>query len=245
MSTYQDVVQAKLAVAAWSFAEAAGLAFAPYIGGSGLVGAGTFAYQQAGPFAASFGLRINVGAKLTLTFVQTVVLPITFEAWFKLAVPPAAAEFLFYNGNAGANGNGIYVATVNSHLHYFAGGGVVDTDLGVTWPNGNWHLLDVGQDVNGVMTLSIDGVTAYRGFVTAPIAPAPNVLTIGGSSTTTSAVQLHVAMAAYYISALTPQQAASNFLASTDPNSALLIGGTLGADLSTLYALLHRTFPAP
>lgn len=226
MSTYQDVVRAQLAVGAWAFTEAAGLNFAPYIGGTTLVGAGTFAYQQAGPFAASFGLQINVGAKVTLTFVATVVLPVTFEAWFKLATPPAAAEFLFYNGNAALNGNGIYVATVNSHLHYFNGGGA-DIDLGVTWPaGGGWHLLQAAQDVNAVFTLAIDGVVAFRGWVPPPTAPAPNVLTIGGSSTTTSAVILQVAMAAFYILALTPPQLAANYLASTNPDLALGAGGS-------------------
>jgi hypothetical protein len=239
VSTYQDVVAAQGAVGAWAFTEAAGLAFAPYIGGSGLVGAGGFAYQQAGPFATSFGLRINVGAKVTLTFVATVQLPVTFEGWFKLAVPPAAAQFLYYNGNAGANGNGLYVAAVNSHIHYFAGGGVADVDLGVSWPNGSWHLLDAAQDVSGVFTLALDGVVLFRGFIPTPIAPTPNVLTLGGSSTTTAAVQLHVAMAAYYITALSPQQAAANYLASTDPDTALVSGG--GGSQSAILDLILRS----
>lgn len=243
MSTYQDVIAAQGAVAAWALTEAAGLSFAPYIGGQPLVGSGTFAYRQAGPFASAFGLQINVGGKLGLPFVAPVNVPVSFECWYKLALPLAAAQYLYYNGNAGANGNGIYVKNTDAHLHYFAGGGIIDKDLGVLWPDSAWHHFVSGVDTNQALTFYLDGVTLFRGLLNSPLAPNPNELFIGADSSTSSATVVAIATPAYYIKALTPAQAANDFLASTDPSTAL--SNTMGSSgdlLTSIWNAVHKVY---
>jgi hypothetical protein len=243
MSTYQDVVIANHAAAAWALTEAAGLAFAPYIGGSNLVGTGGFLYRQAGPFAAAFGLHENVGAKLTLTFVSVVQPPVTWDCWFKLpSATPAALEVLFYAGNSAANGSGVYVAT-NGHIHVLHGT-IVDVDTGLLWPDNQWHLLQRIASADGrTVGLALDGVIRYRAFLAAPVAPAPNVLVFGGDSGAGSAVAIDVAMPAFYPFELGAGQAAATFQAATDPNGAL--GNTLtgaGSLLQQILASVRKQF---
>jgi hypothetical protein len=248
--TYQDVVAANGALAAWAFTEAAGLAFAPYIGGSGLVGTGTFAYQQAGPFAASFGLQINTLSKTDLTFVATVQPPITTELWVKLAsATPATRQHLYYVGNPGANGTGVDVATTGEIR--FLQGGRADNALGIFWPDTLWHLVQLASAADGVtITLAIDGIVRVRRTVTISNAPAPNHLYFSGDSAAGNVVGETIAMGAFYPYELTPTQLRSSFIAASTPGAALattLAGaGTVLADAATILdeilAAVRKTF---
>lgn len=237
MSTYQDVVTQNGALAAFALTEAAGLDFAPYIGGSHLTGSGTFAYRQAGPFAAAFGLQLNVGAKLALPFVATVSIPVSFECWYKFTTPPASDQYLFYNGAAATNGNGFYVHHADGHLHYFAGGGIADFDTGVVWPSSGWHLLTVAQGTSGAVHLYIDGSLQFAGTLKAPLAPSPNTLFIGGENGSAATVVVTVAMPDWANIEYTPQAAANTFFAATDPNAAFNNGG--GSTSAILQAILN------
>lgn len=243
MSTYQDVVQANHAAAAWALTEAAGTTFVPYIGGSNLVGAGGFAYRQTGPFAAAYGLHLNAAAKLTLTFVTVVQPPVTWDCWFKLAsATPALLLVLMYAGASATNGSGIYVAT-NGHIHVLHGT-IVDVDTGLLWPDTNWHLLQRIASADGrTVGVAIDGVIRYRAFLAAPIAPTPNTLVFGGDSAAGASVALDVAMPAFYPFELGAGEVAATFQGATDPNGAL--GNTLtgaGAQLQTILNYVSRTY---
>jgi hypothetical protein len=239
VATYQDVVAANSALAAWSFTEASGLTFGPYIGGSNLVGTGAFDYQQAGPFAASFGLRAHVGARASLVFVAQVVPPFTTEAWFKLAsATPATLQILFYFGNTASNGSGLYVNTAGHIVVH--GGGRFGLDTGILWPDTNWHQVQMIADQSGVFIgLGLDGLIRWRNGVPAPNSPSPNTLFFFGDSTITSPALCSVAMAALYAYSMSPGNLASSFLAATDPTAAL--AGTLtsgGSSSSAPSAIL-------
>ena len=239
--TYQDVVTANRALAAWALVEASGLDFAPYIGGTHLTGTGVFDYQQAGPFAASFGLGAHLTAKLALAFVATVIAPVTNEVWIKLpSATPAAAQTVFYAGNGGANGSGVTVAT-NGHIHILEGG-VADTDTGLLWPDAAWHLLQVSvSQLGAVSTLAIDGLVRFRRVLATSNAPVPNTTFYFGDSGFGSGNVCQIAMPAFYAYELTPTQMNASYLAATDPASAinLTITGGAGTPASSL-ALLNK-----
>jgi len=168
LSTYQDVVLANQALAAWALTEAAGTTFVPYIGGSNLIGTGAFDYQQSGPFAASFGLRGHVAAKLTLTFVTVVNPPVTRECWFRLpSATPTNLQILFYTGNANTNGSGLYVAT-NGHIHEtLAIDGVVrwratPATANAPSPNALIFMADSSTTTNNLVTVAMPAFYPYE-----------------------------------------------------------------------------------
>lgn len=245
-ATYQDVVRANGALASWALTEAGGTDFAPWLGGSHLVGAGGLTYRQAGPFATAFGLMLAVGASLRLSFLQTVSNPVTIEAWIKLAsATPAAAQTLDAAGNEASNGTGVYIAT-NGHVHWIQGG-ISDQDLGVLWPSAAWHLLDVITTTAGTHTIAIDGLPVSTFTSATPNAPNPNVLGFlsSGNGGCENAASL-VAYPTFYGTALSQFQTQVNFLAASDPVSALaLVGGTGVSDSSLLQAIydaVHKTY---
>jgi hypothetical protein len=250
VSTYQDVVSADNALAAWALTEASGLAFVPYIGGSNLVGSGTFTYQQTGPFAASFGLQFAVGAKATLTFATVVNPPVTVEAWVKLSsATPSSPQFLWGTGNGAANGVQPYVSTAG-HIRIQLGG-VQDTDTGVIWPDTNWHLVEVASSSSlNVLTLMLDGVVRWRQQLGTAGAPSPNTLTFFGHSGAGSGIVATLAMPAFYAYEYTAAQAAATFLAATNPNAALgatLSGGGINqalaqTTLDLILASVRKTY---
>jgi hypothetical protein len=243
MSTYQDVVLANQALAAWALTEPSGTTFVPYIGGSNLIGTNTFDYQQTGPFAASFGLRGHVGAKLALAFVTVVNPPVTRECWFRLpSATPTNLQILFYTGNAGANGSGVYVAT-NGHIHVLHAG-VTDVDTLLLWPDTNWHLIQLAANANGVTeTLAIDGAVRWRATPATANAPAPNTLFFMADSSTTTNNLITVAMPAFYPTELSSQQLAASFLASTNPDAAMGVTLSGGGDLlAAILACVRKTF---
>lgn len=221
MSVYQDVIVAARALAAWALTEAAGAAFVPFIGGSNLVGTGAFNYRQAGPAGTDFGLGLQVGSKLTLTFAAVVQPPVTTELWVKMStVTPATLTFPYYFGASSGNGSGVYIAT-NGHVHLLYGGRV-DTDTGLIWPDTNWHLLQVAANSGGnTTTIAIDGVVRWRASPIVPNAPVPNVMTIGGDSANTTPTALQVAWPAFYAYEMSPGNMASTYQAVTNPAAAL------------------------
>lgn len=250
MSTYQDVVAANNALAAWALTEAAGLAFAPYIGGSGLVGSGVFDYQQAGPFAASFGLRSHVGAKTTLTFTAVVNPPVTTEGWYKFAaLPPAAADIFFGTGSGAANGVQPYLSTANEiHIQL---GGVTDVNTHVAWPSTGWHLLQIASSqIGAILTMAIDGVVRWRNTTATANTPAPNTLVFTGDAVASATVATLLAFPAFYATELTPTQLYATFLAATNPTAALPLTVTQGASsggstldlLNAILAAVRKTF---
>lgn len=250
MSVYQDVVAANLALAAWALTEASGLAFVPYIGGSNLVGSGAFDYQQAGPAGTDFGLRSHVGAKTTLTFVTVVNPPVTTECWIKVSnITPAATCYLIKTGNNGVNGIGFYLAT-NGHLHLELGG-VQDIDTLITWPDTNWHLLQLASSQLGqIETVGFDGVVRYRSGTSTPTAPTPNTLTFTGSSANTATQLVTIAWPAFYAYEMSPANMAATYLALTNPTAALVStvtggGAQAGAPsdaLSKILSYVSRTY---
>lgn len=251
MSTYQDVVAANGALGAWALTEAAGLLFAPYLGGSNLVGTGVFDYQQAGPFGASFGLRSHIGAKTTLTFVAVVNPPATTEAWLNFAaVPPAANTLLWGTGNGGLNGVQPYLSNIGEiHVQL---GGVADVNTHVLWPGVGWHLLQVASaGLGNILTVAVDGIVRFRNTVAVANAPAPNVLVFTGDSAGGAAVLETISFPAFYATELTSAQLYASFLASTNPADALQLTLTGGAGsgasandlLTEILAAVRRTFP--
>ena len=215
----------------------------PYIGGSNLIGTGAFDYQQSGPFAASFGLRGHVAAKLTLTFVTVVNPPVTRECWFRLpSATPTNLQILFYTGNANTNGSGLYVAT-NGHIHVLHAG-TADVDTALLWPDTAWHLIQLAANPNGVTeTLAIDGVVRWRATPATANAPSPNALIFMADSSTTTNNLVTVAMPAFYPYELSPPQLASTFLASTNPDAALGLTLSGGSDLlAQILASVRRTY---
>lgn len=233
MTTYQNVVAANLPFAAWSFTEAAGVDFAPYNGFLHLTGsAATFLYQQAGPFATSFGLHIPSGTWIDHPLAGTLGLSNWWECWYKFdAYPPPIATYLFYNGNAALNGNGVYVAT-NGHLHFQSNAQDVDTGVEI---GAGWHLVQTGQSPaqsNSIMML-LDGRLIFQQVPAANAAAAPATFTISNDSRHAAISPLSIAMAARYTSDRTLGQLSATFLAKTDPQAALGLAVTGGAGLAT------------
>lgn len=233
MATYQDVIAADNALAAWAFTEASGLDFAPYISAQHLTGRGTFLYRQAGPFAAAFGLHFNVGADASFTFGLQINPPFSVEAWVRVvANPPAASAVIHYSGNSASNGSGVYIASATSHLHLLLGGHA-DNDLGIIWPDTNWHLYQVAGAPDGsTETIGLDGVVRLRKPFSGAIAPSPDNMDFGGSNNQTAVTPIELAYPALYAYELSPAQMANHYLAATNPDAA--IGNTLsgGAGLS-------------
>lgn len=252
MTTYQDVISAQVALAAWAFSEAGGTDFAPYISAQHLTGSGTFAYRQVGPFSPYFSLHVNVGAKVGFTFLQTVNPPFTTEVWFKLpSATPASNTFVFYQGAQASNGVGLYVKT-DGHFHILQGG-VRDTDTGVLVPDANWHLVELISEADGATrSLALDGVIRYRAAQGGGNTPSPNQLNYCGDSAGGAAVATDIALPAIYAYAMSAANVASNYIAQTNPAAAL--GGTVsqggaasGSFSDILNQILHavqKTFPS-
>lgn len=250
MSTYQDVITSAKALAAWALTESSGTTFAPYISGSNLVGSGTFSYRVTGPFTGAFGLHLNVGAKVTLTFLAVVNPPVTVEGWFRLPTnPPTSLTQLWSTGTSASNGDGMYVAT-NGHIHNLRGGRA-DTDTLLVWPDTNWHLVQYAANANGALSsIALDGVVRWRAQPAQPNAPSPNILTYGGDQAAGAATALELAMPAFYAYELDPGQLAASFTAATNPDGAIgatITGGGIALasnalDLSAILAAVRHTY---
>lgn len=230
-TSYQDVARANGVLAGWALTEAAGLSFAPWVGGASLVGTGGFLYRQAGPFASAFGLHLNAGATVRLPFIAPLQAPTTFEVWAKLnGVTPSAQAYPFYSGNPSANGSGVYVAT-NGHVHFLEGG-VVDTDTTVLWPSAGWHLVQMVSFSSTLHAILIDGATIYQATQGGSLAPVNNSLAFGCDSNNGAAAGIDIAYPALYATALNATSAYSTFLAATDPDSAIGFAASGGGNLA-------------
>lgn len=247
--TYQDVVRANGALGSWAFPEAAGLTFAPWLGGLSLVGSGgIFLYQQAGPFAGSFAVGLPVGGKLDAALSAPLMLPWTFEAWVNVpALPGANQLLLYYNGNAGANGLGFGVHSVSGKLEfYYPAVGDLFTQTVLT--TGAWHLIQVSFP-SASPTVYLDGQPVWTGAL-GNTAANPVDLYFGGNSGSGATAAFLLAYPAIYGYALSPSEAYASFLASTDPDSAIAYTsrGTPAASLSDsallaeIYAAVHKTW---
>lgn len=242
MTTYQDVIRANGALASWALTEASGTDFAPWLGGAHLTGGGTLTYRQTGPFTGSFALGMAAGATLRLPFLSPVGPPTTFETWIKLSSKtPGTQEFPVYSGNENANGSGFWVNT-NGHIEYLAGGAAA-VDSTVLWPDLLWHLCAMTSHSSTEHSLALDGIVVWRGVTAASIAPNPNSLGFGCSSSAGSGIAVQVAYPSFYQVELTPQQLAANFQAATDPDGALVTaGGAVGGILAGLLPYVSRTY---
>ncbi len=251
MTTYQDVVAANGALGAWALTEAAGGVFVPYLGGTNLAGGGVAVYRDAGPFAASFGLRLAVGGRLRLPFATTVFPPVTNEAWFKLSVlPPVPYAYLLRAGTLAVNGNGWYVDPVANHIIYTAPG-FAPIDTGFVWPDLNWHLVDWSSSAGNVLSLYFDGRIIWRQTVAGPSTPGPNVLGYACDGNADNAKQVTtIAWPAFYPTELTPSAVYATFLAATNPVAALgytlngagIQGTSDSTALAAILAAVRKTY---
>jgi hypothetical protein len=239
--TYQDVVRANGALAAWALVEPSGATFAPYIGGTSLTASGIVTYQDTGPFVPSFGVKESVGGKIHLPFILTVAPPVTNECWIKLsALPVTTYELLIRAGSTGGNGNGFYVDPAANHLIYTSTTtGAIDT--GFVWPDTNWHLFTWSSSSGSVISAYVDGSIVWRQGVTLPTAPSPNNIGYGCDANTDSSKNVvSVAYPAFYPLELTPSSAYATFLAATDPGAALAyVTNAAGAGLQQVETQLQ------
>jgi len=250
--TYQDVLRANGALGSWALTEAAGAVFAPWLGGTNLAGGGVTTYRDAGPFAASFGLKLGVGGFLHLPFSTVVSPPVTQEAWFKLnALPVTSYELLLRAGVTGTNGNGFYVDPAANHVIYTSiSTGAVDT--GVVWPDLNWHLFTWSSSSGNILSIYLDGVVRWRNGVATPSSPAPNTLGFGSDGSADNSHNIvTLAYPTFYPTELSPSSVYATFLASTDPDSAMgyttngagVAGTANSLLLNQILAAVQRTFP--
>ena len=245
-ATYQDVIRANGAADGWALSEAAGTDFAPWVGAVHLTGSGGLLYQQAGPFAASFGLHLAAGAKLASpAFALPLSPPVSFEMWVKLdAYPPTANTVLMYMGNASANGWGLVIKTDGTLRVLESGVAFYDTGVAL---GGGWHLIQLGgMDRTGsVLQVGIDGVQVWAGAVAASLLPTPNAMYFGGDSSAGATRAMTIAYPAFYNQALAGLAIRSNFMAATDPDSALALAlATPGATTQSQTDLLNAILAA-
>lgn len=250
MSTYQDVVTANQALGAWALTESSGTSFAPYIGGTSLVGSAPLTYRNTGPIGTDFAVGLGVGAKLQLPFATTLFPPVTDEAWFKLAsLTVATYQILMRIGTTGSNGTGFYIATSTLHVHFTSPGSTPnDFDTGFVWPDTNWHLVDWVAEPTLINRLYIDGKAVWSVNLNNSSAPSPNELGYGcDGSSDTSKNALQVAWPAFYPLALSALNISATYEAKTDPGGAL--ANTVGANqtnqslLNQILAAVQKTFP--
>jgi hypothetical protein len=248
MSTYQDVVKANLAIAAWSLTEASGTTFAPYIGGSNLIGQAPLTYRAPGPVAAGFSLGLGVGSFLHLPFVATLYPPVTDECWFKLAsLTVTTYQLLFRLGVTGSNGTGWYVDT-SRVLHWTSPGSTPnDVNTGFVWPDTAWHLCDWVAEAPLINTFYFDGIPVARVNLNTSSSPSPNTIGYGADGVTDNVKNaLNVAWPAFYTIALSPTAIYANWLAASDPDAALNLTNTGAVNASSLlqliYAAVHKLY---
>jgi hypothetical protein len=249
MTTYQDVVQANLAALAFACTEASG-DLVPYIGAGNFVATGVSDYRQPGPIGTDFAVNLHVGAKFTYTFSQGLVPPVTTEVWVKLStVTPASNTRIWSTGTDTANGIEFYVTTTG-HLH-LTGPGQFDQDIGLVWPDTNWHLLQLASVTNGaVRSVGFDGVVRYQANPGTANAESPHIWTLGGSAGVTETSPTEFAWPAFYLYAMDAANMAATFVAITDPAGAL--GGTVtggssapggnSAILAEILAAVKKTY---
>lgn len=242
--SYQDVVLSNLPQVAWALVEASGSDHAPYAGLTHLTSSGTRLYQQAGPFANALSMHFNGDGGLLATNPVVFQPPLTLEMWVKLdAASSGANRVLMYYGNTSSNGFGIYIAAGSTLLSILHGGAPPIVDTGYAMDT-NWHLLQLVQETTSVADLYVDGRLVSRPAMNGYAAPSTPIAFMQDSLSANRAAG-YIAMPAVYPFLLSGTNAFAEFMASTDPTSALAMtlaqGGPSGMSTS---ALLQRILGA-
>jgi hypothetical protein len=243
-TSYQDVVRADFPWVSHAFTEAAGTDFAPWIGTQHLTSTGTLLYQQTGPFATAFALHLAAAATLRGAVPFGATGPLYVEVWVKLDVyPPTANQFIYFVGNAGGNGYGVFVDTTGALQIYAPPGAAVVT--GAMLGSG-WHLVTQGGDVHGTPVLAVDGVIKWQGPTPTVVTPSPNQIGWGCDSSTAVARAISLAYPTVYLHAMLAPAVQASFLAATDPAAALLLtsGASPAADtlLQQILAAVRKQY---
>lgn len=246
--TYQDVVRANGGWLSWALTETSGTTFVPWLGVGNMSGSGTFLYQQTGPFATAFGLHLAASTQVHFAFTSVIQPPFTQECWIKFdSLTLATNAYLIKTGADGTNGSGFYVKSTDKHVHQEQGG-VQDLDTLFVWPDTNWHLVDWVSETGTQDSFYFDGTLMYRAAHSVGNTPSPNVeaFASNGSGTTTNVVGL-IAYPTLYPRALTSTEVFAQFLASTDPTSALAFtatggGAAPGGSQAILQQILNAVF---
>lgn len=125
------------------------------------------------------GLTFSSGKQLSRTVFSNTVF--TFHALYVPAV--ATTQVVFYNGNGGANGFGIIDRVAGPTYAIMFGGhgfGVTNITQQANIP----ALMTVTRGSNGVVSVRVNGVEGFSGFVSMAPASPPSVFLLGGFSGT-------------------------------------------------------------
>ncbi len=126
-----------------------------------------------------FGNAVSFNGSSTYGVRQvpvTGVAEITMETWMNMH-SSAGNGILFYYGNTGGNGFGLF--RVGNVLHYLAGG-VLIKSTGLTIPLNEWHHWAITRGGLNDVKIYKDGAVAYTDTLSANIALSTDSLNIGG-----------------------------------------------------------------
>lgn len=246
MTTYQDVIRANRPYAGWALTEASGATLAPWTGTMQLTLTGTVAYQQAGPFASALSMHFTGGAYVKTNVVPPWPPPGSHEFWLKLdSLTSGAARVPHAYGAFDTNGYGMTMRSATGTLieDYHAGLVSPFASLNYTVPDLLWHhYVYVIEDTTHA-TLYVDGVGTGRSTLAAFIQPT---LTLAFMAASNGAYPLngYLAYPALYPRQLTANEIYANYLAASDPATALAFTQQGNADLlNQILASVRRTYP--
>lgn len=245
MTTYQDVVRANRPYAGWALTEASGSDFAPWLGTMRLTLTGAVSYQQTGPFAGALSMHFTSGAYVKTNIVPPWNPPGSHEFWMKVdALTSGSARVPHAYGAFDTNGYGMTVRSSPGSLieNYHAGTATNFGSLAYTIPDLNWHHYVYIVEDTTTATLYVDGQGRGRVSISPFISPTLT-LAFMAASNGTYPMAGYLAYPALYPRLLTANEVYANYLASTDPTSAMAYTQQGNADLlNAILAAVRRDY---
>jgi hypothetical protein len=114
--------------------------------------------------------------------VTTATNNFALEAWVKWdGTDTASNQMLVYNGNAGANGWGIFLSQTDSRQIHFLYGGVVDIDTNTALTAGTWTHIAMVRN-SGTLYGYLNGSQFYTGSVSTPLTPTTYTYIFGDNN---------------------------------------------------------------
>lgn len=137
---------------------------------------GSALYTNSTPYAPStLALDFPGSASYSRPVVTTAQNNWGMEAWVRFDTLPTTGTVLFYNGNAGSNGFGLFAREVSGTARWHTlFGGLNFGDTGIAVTGSVWQHVAAVRD-NGTMRFYLNGAQVGNTFTTTPNVPAGNL----------------------------------------------------------------------